>query len=140
MQGFDFKEIQEKISNSFRPWPRSFQFWVRATNIYTGYKVPTVYRLELRCCSHRRFTVLLVAINLSHRNHHCRVISAAARARLLRSSSHSPRALNRAGHTFTHRSIGSLGCSVRRLDQARWIEHLSSTSNVPNHETYMVKF
>ncbi|WZZ41207.1 hypothetical protein YC2023_037466 [Brassica napus] len=140
MQGFDFKEIQEKISNSFRPWPRSFQFWVRATNIYTGYKVPTVYRLELRCCSHRRFTVLLVAINFSHRNHHCRVISAAARARLLRSSSHSPRALNRAGHTFTHRSIGSLGCSVRRLDQARWIEHLSSTSNVPNHETYMVKF
>ncbi|KAF2602656.1 hypothetical protein F2Q70_00027211 [Brassica cretica] len=58
MQGFDFKEIQEKISNSFRPWPRSFQFWVRATNIYTGYKVPTVYRLELRRCSHRRFTVL----------------------------------------------------------------------------------
>ena len=30
MQGFDFKEIQEKISNSFRPWPRSFQFWVRS--------------------------------------------------------------------------------------------------------------
>ncbi|WZZ86343.1 hypothetical protein YC2023_114922 [Brassica napus] len=129
MKGFDFKVIQEKISNSFRPWPRSFQLWVRATNIYTGYKVPTVYRLKLRRCSHRRFTVLLVAINFSHRNHHCRVISAAARARLLRSSSHSPRALNRAGHTFTHRSIGSLGCSVRRLDQARWIEHLSSTSN-----------
>ncbi|RIA05739.1 hypothetical protein BRARA_K01725 [Brassica rapa] len=39
MNGFDFKEIQEKISDSFRPWQRSFQFWVRATNIYTGYKV-----------------------------------------------------------------------------------------------------
>ncbi|AED95927.1 Protein kinase-like domain superfamily [Arabidopsis suecica] len=39
MHGFDFKEIQEKISDSFRPWQRSFQFWVRATNIYTGYKV-----------------------------------------------------------------------------------------------------
>lgn len=39
MSGFDFKEIQEKISESFRPWQRSFQFWVQATNIYTGYKV-----------------------------------------------------------------------------------------------------
>lgn len=39
MHGFDFKEIQKKISESFRPWQRSFQFWVRATNIYTGYKV-----------------------------------------------------------------------------------------------------
>ncbi|KAJ0250824.1 hypothetical protein HA466_0141050 [Hirschfeldia incana] len=67
---------------------------------------------------------LLVAIDFSsHQNHHCRVISAATRARLLRSSNHSPGALNPAGQTFTHRSIGSLGCSVRRLDQARRIEH-----------------
>ncbi|KAF2576242.1 hypothetical protein F2Q70_00004220 [Brassica cretica] len=35
MHGFYFKEI----SGKFRPWQRSFQFWVRATNIYTGYKV-----------------------------------------------------------------------------------------------------
>ncbi|KAL8464381.1 hypothetical protein ACS0TY_034055 [Phlomoides rotata] len=34
----DFKEIQDKVSIHFRPWQRSFQFWVRAVNIYTGYK------------------------------------------------------------------------------------------------------
>ncbi|KAE8688945.1 Kinase superfamily protein isoform 2 [Hibiscus syriacus] len=37
--GFGFKEIQEKVSHSLRPWHRSFQFWVRAVGIYTGYKV-----------------------------------------------------------------------------------------------------
>ncbi|XVF11606.1 hypothetical protein REPUB_Repub08aG0041600 [Reevesia pubescens] len=36
---FDFKEIQEKVSLHLRPWHRSFQFWVRAADIYTGYKV-----------------------------------------------------------------------------------------------------
>lgn len=35
----DFKDIQEKLSTHFRPWNRSFQFWVRAVDIYTGYKV-----------------------------------------------------------------------------------------------------
>ncbi|KAJ6410342.1 hypothetical protein OIU84_007151 [Salix udensis] len=35
----DFKDIQEKLSTQFRPWQRSFQFWVRAADIYTGYKV-----------------------------------------------------------------------------------------------------
>ncbi|KAJ9559580.1 hypothetical protein OSB04_004740 [Centaurea solstitialis] len=35
----DFKEIQEKLSTGFTPWQRSFQFWVRALDIYTGYKV-----------------------------------------------------------------------------------------------------
>ncbi|KAJ6760861.1 ABC1 FAMILY PROTEIN [Salix purpurea] len=35
----DFKDIQEKLSSQFRPWQRSFQFWVRAADIYTGYKV-----------------------------------------------------------------------------------------------------
>lgn len=34
----DFKDIQEKLSTQFRPWQRSFQFWVRAADIYTGYK------------------------------------------------------------------------------------------------------
>lgn len=34
----DFKEIQEKLSTHFRPFQRSFQFWVRAADIYTGYK------------------------------------------------------------------------------------------------------
>lgn len=37
---FDFKEIQEKVSLHLRPWHRSFQFWVRTADIYTGYKVP----------------------------------------------------------------------------------------------------
>lgn len=36
---FDLKEFQEKVSTQFRPWQRSFQFWVRAADIYTGYKV-----------------------------------------------------------------------------------------------------
>ncbi|XVE54533.1 hypothetical protein DITRI_Ditri03aG0089300 [Diplodiscus trichospermus] len=36
---FDFTEIQEKVSLHLRPWHRSFQFWVRAADIYTGYKV-----------------------------------------------------------------------------------------------------
>lgn len=35
----DFKDIQEKFSSHFRPWHRSFQFWVRTADIYTGYKV-----------------------------------------------------------------------------------------------------
>ncbi|KAI3512837.1 hypothetical protein L1887_20157 [Cichorium endivia] len=34
----DFNEFQEKFSTGFRPWQRSFQFWVRAVDIYTGYK------------------------------------------------------------------------------------------------------
>ncbi|KAK5817739.1 uncharacterized protein LOC108469258 isoform X1 [Gossypium arboreum] len=37
--GYDFKEIQDKVSLHLRPWHRSFQFWVRAADIYTGYKV-----------------------------------------------------------------------------------------------------
>ncbi|OMP12015.1 hypothetical protein COLO4_03516 [Corchorus olitorius] len=36
---FDFKDIQEKVSFHLRPWHRSFQFWVRAADIYTGYKL-----------------------------------------------------------------------------------------------------
>ncbi|GAV91948.1 ABC1 domain-containing protein [Cephalotus follicularis] len=39
MVPIDLKHIQEKLSTHFRPWQRSFQFWVRATHIYTGYKV-----------------------------------------------------------------------------------------------------
>ncbi|KAH0915654.1 hypothetical protein HID58_030100 [Brassica napus] len=39
MHAIDFKEIQEKLSDGFRPWQRSFQFWARASDIYTGYKV-----------------------------------------------------------------------------------------------------
>ncbi|XP_031251339.1 uncharacterized aarF domain-containing protein kinase 1 [Pistacia vera] len=38
MPPFDFKEIQDKLSHSLRPWQRSLQFWVRAVDIYTGYK------------------------------------------------------------------------------------------------------
>lgn len=36
---FDLKKFQEKVSTQLRPWQRSFQFWVRAADIYTGYKV-----------------------------------------------------------------------------------------------------
>lgn len=32
-------DFQEKLSACFKPWQRSFQFWVRAVDIYTGYKV-----------------------------------------------------------------------------------------------------
>ncbi|KAJ0950568.1 putative ABC-type Cd(2+) transporter [Helianthus annuus] len=35
----DFKDFQEKVSTGFRPWQRSFEFWARAVDIYTGYKV-----------------------------------------------------------------------------------------------------
>ncbi|CAH1419119.1 unnamed protein product [Lactuca virosa] len=35
----DFTEFQEKFSTGVRPWQRSFQFWARAVDIYTGYKV-----------------------------------------------------------------------------------------------------
>ncbi|KAM7526007.1 hypothetical protein LguiA_015909 [Lonicera macranthoides] len=39
MPSLDFKEFQDKFSTRFRPWHRSFHFWVRAADIYTGYKV-----------------------------------------------------------------------------------------------------
>ncbi|KAH6758470.1 Protein kinase superfamily protein [Perilla frutescens var. frutescens] len=39
MLRLDFKEFQEKVSSQLRPWQRSFQFWVRTVDIYTGYKV-----------------------------------------------------------------------------------------------------
>ncbi|KAD4889063.1 hypothetical protein E3N88_21136 [Mikania micrantha] len=35
----NLKEFQEKISTQFRPLQRSFRFWARAADIYTGYKV-----------------------------------------------------------------------------------------------------
>ncbi|KAL1371373.1 uncharacterized protein [Arachis hypogaea] len=35
----DINDIREKLSYQFRPLQRSFQFWVRAIDIYTGYKV-----------------------------------------------------------------------------------------------------
>lgn len=39
MHAIDFKEIQEKLADGFLPWQRSFQFWARTSDIYTGYKV-----------------------------------------------------------------------------------------------------
>ncbi|KAK3040592.1 hypothetical protein RJ639_026913 [Escallonia herrerae] len=39
MAPLDLTEIQEKLSTHFRPWQRSLRFWVRAADIYTGYKV-----------------------------------------------------------------------------------------------------
>lgn len=35
----DLNDIKQKLSVQFRPIQRSFQFWVRAIDIYTGYKV-----------------------------------------------------------------------------------------------------
>ncbi|XP_061366543.1 uncharacterized protein LOC133309755 [Gastrolobium bilobum] len=35
----DFNDVKQKLSSQLRPWQRSFQFWVRAVDIYTGYKV-----------------------------------------------------------------------------------------------------
>ena len=42
---FDFNDVREKLSAQFRPWQRSFRFWVRAVDIYIGYKV-----FQLRVC------------------------------------------------------------------------------------------
>ncbi|MFS7971613.1 putative UbiB domain, protein kinase-like domain superfamily [Helianthus anomalus] len=39
MPSIDLKEFQEKISIQLRPLQRSLQFWARAADIYTGYKV-----------------------------------------------------------------------------------------------------
>ncbi|KAM7483419.1 hypothetical protein LguiB_008002 [Lonicera macranthoides] len=39
MPSLDLKEFKENLSIHFIPWQRSFQFWVRAADIYTGYKV-----------------------------------------------------------------------------------------------------
>ncbi|XP_073004097.1 uncharacterized protein [Typha latifolia] len=33
------QEFQERIATRITPWNRSFQFWVRAVDIYTGYKI-----------------------------------------------------------------------------------------------------
>ncbi|KAL7251911.1 hypothetical protein ACSBR1_013711 [Camellia fascicularis] len=42
MDCLDLNEFQKKLSIHFRPWQRSFQFWHRATDIYTGNKVAQV--------------------------------------------------------------------------------------------------
>lgn len=39
MLHIDVKEFQENFSACFRPFQRSWQFWVRVADIYTGYKV-----------------------------------------------------------------------------------------------------
>ena len=33
------QELQDRLSHRFRPWSRSAQFWVRAADIYSSYKV-----------------------------------------------------------------------------------------------------
>ncbi|XP_027334203.1 uncharacterized protein LOC113848951 isoform X2 [Abrus precatorius] len=35
----DFNSLKDKLSVQLRPWQRSFGFWVRAIDIYSGYKV-----------------------------------------------------------------------------------------------------
>ncbi|XP_024970494.1 uncharacterized aarF domain-containing protein kinase 1-like isoform X2 [Cynara cardunculus var. scolymus] len=39
MPSFDLKQLHENLSTHSTPWQRSFQFWARAADIYTGYKV-----------------------------------------------------------------------------------------------------
>ncbi|XP_068667368.1 uncharacterized protein [Aristolochia californica] len=39
MPMLQLQDFNEKLSKSFRPWQRSFEFWVRAADIYTGYKI-----------------------------------------------------------------------------------------------------
>lgn len=33
------QELRDRLSDRFRPWSRSAQFWVRAVDIYGSYKV-----------------------------------------------------------------------------------------------------
>lgn len=47
LPSLDFNDIQEKFSHHVRPWQRSLQFWVRAVDIYSGYKVPVSASLSL---------------------------------------------------------------------------------------------
>lgn len=39
MPSLDLNDLRKNLSTHLRPWERSFQFWVRAVDIYTGYKV-----------------------------------------------------------------------------------------------------
>ncbi|KAJ0969114.1 hypothetical protein J5N97_021991 [Dioscorea zingiberensis] len=39
LPSLQLRELHEKLSERFVPWHRSLQFWVRAADIYTGYKV-----------------------------------------------------------------------------------------------------
>lgn len=34
-----FENVQETLSNRLKPWERTIQFWVRAVNVYTSYKI-----------------------------------------------------------------------------------------------------
>eukprot|EP01018_Ginkgo_biloba_P022719 Gb_06998 [translate_table: standard] len=34
-----FDNIQQTLTNKLKPWERTMQFWVRALNVYTSYKV-----------------------------------------------------------------------------------------------------
>jgi hypothetical protein len=33
------QELRDRLSDRFRPWSRSAQFWIRAVDIYGSYKV-----------------------------------------------------------------------------------------------------
>ncbi|KAJ6792484.1 putative aarF domain-containing protein kinase 1-like [Iris pallida] len=35
------EDLQQKLTTALRPWDRSVQFWVRAADIYSSYKVPS---------------------------------------------------------------------------------------------------
>lgn len=46
----DLNDVQHKLATHFRPWQRSFQFWARAVDIYTGYKVTLFLTFSLNVC------------------------------------------------------------------------------------------
>jgi hypothetical protein len=55
----DLNDIKQKLSVHFRPFQRSFQFWVRAIDIYTGYKVSlslSLNQLNYACFQFASFT------------------------------------------------------------------------------------
>ncbi|XP_043706171.1 uncharacterized protein slr0889-like [Telopea speciosissima] len=39
MPSLQLEDLRDKLSAHLRPWNRSFQFWIRAADIYAGYKV-----------------------------------------------------------------------------------------------------
>lgn len=43
------QDLRDRISDRLRPWSRSAQFWVRAADIYTSYKVGRLAAAKLVC-------------------------------------------------------------------------------------------
>jgi aarF domain-containing kinase len=48
------QDLRDRISDRLRPWSRSAQFWVRAADIYTSYKVSQLAAAPLACLLYAR--------------------------------------------------------------------------------------